>query len=739
MKKGNKRSGGIFGFGTGQDPVEQFLSYMIYHAIMDEEDKSKEDDDSWSSYTISNKEHKSEEEDDEWRLYCEDGSDIGVDPYDYDTEDDYLEALEKYKWRKDAEDGKDYDLSPLKYENESDYEADLNLAKLERHFDADDGSEYGLNPLDYADAAEYEEALEEAREQWRCLYANVETYGLNPYTYDSREWFERDLAYIRQVAKNEWQRKYKDRLIYPLDPENYETEEGYLQDLDDLKYGWREECEEGRIYGVDPTKYETEEEYEEALENAKRVYYGTERKYEAALRLKDIQDGYCRRYDKETREKWVARATFILNNPDVLAANYLTIDGGFLYAQAIKEHFSLPVVYGDEDGEVEIEIGDALEEIAERDPQLAFDAWTWCIRVFGPFNVYEEEKGCVTSILNMLDALPADFVEKTIDLLHQDRDVLDLYLGRKDCSWVAVGLMVSRLLQKDDIETATYIADSFCKRGAKDVASFAGWMIRDSYEIESIEALERERDHILPIVEQLAYPSIQKAIPRWKREIDDKIDKLEYLCDKYAFTRRYAWRANCRDGSEYDLNPLEYETEEAYSRDLDEAIEEAHSTQKQGLMSQSVGNDSSKNETKADQKAKRPVTKGENANKERPRISPQLQKKIDEAIQIKLAQNNNGREPQRTNTRDPFAADDNTEYTFCGVRFLSGSKVYQYRTDDKTITVGDRVIVPVGTEGKEVVAIVEAVKQYTRAHAPYPLNEVKKIIRKLPPDESRDQ
>lgn len=28
-----------------------------------------------------------------WRFTCEDGSDVGLDPYDYDTEDEYSDAL----------------------------------------------------------------------------------------------------------------------------------------------------------------------------------------------------------------------------------------------------------------------------------------------------------------------------------------------------------------------------------------------------------------------------------------------------------------------------------------------------------------------------------------------------------------------------------------------------------------------------------------------------------------------
>lgn len=66
-----------------------------------------------------------------WRLNCEDGSEYGISPEDYETRDEYHKALhrEKYAWR-------DY---------------------------CDDGSAYGVNSKDYETKEEYEDALEYAR------------------------------------------------------------------------------------------------------------------------------------------------------------------------------------------------------------------------------------------------------------------------------------------------------------------------------------------------------------------------------------------------------------------------------------------------------------------------------------------------------------------------------------------------------------------------------------------------
>lgn len=66
-----------------------------------------------------------------WRLNCEDGSEYGISPEDYETRDEYHEALhrEKYAWREWCEDGTDFGVDPDDYETEDEYEEALEEAK----------------------------------------------------------------------------------------------------------------------------------------------------------------------------------------------------------------------------------------------------------------------------------------------------------------------------------------------------------------------------------------------------------------------------------------------------------------------------------------------------------------------------------------------------------------------------------------------------------------------------------
>lgn len=82
------------------------------------------------------------EEDTDWREYADDGSEYGLDPEDFDDEDEYEEALEEamYGWRDEVEDGDKYGLDPDDYETEEEYLEALAEAK-----GGDDGSTITLS------------------------------------------------------------------------------------------------------------------------------------------------------------------------------------------------------------------------------------------------------------------------------------------------------------------------------------------------------------------------------------------------------------------------------------------------------------------------------------------------------------------------------------------------------------------------------------------------------------------
>lgn len=102
---------------------------------------------------------------DGWKLYCEDGFDYDVDPDDYDSEEEYMEALTeaKYAWRDECEDGSEHGIDAEDYETVEEYEEALNEAKNGWHDECEDGFEYDVDPEDYENEEEYNDAIELAK------------------------------------------------------------------------------------------------------------------------------------------------------------------------------------------------------------------------------------------------------------------------------------------------------------------------------------------------------------------------------------------------------------------------------------------------------------------------------------------------------------------------------------------------------------------------------------------------
>ncbi|MDI9468933.1 MAG: hypothetical protein QM296_01865 [Bacillota bacterium] len=75
------------------------------------------------------------------------------------------------------------------------------------------------------------------------------------------------------------------------------------------------------------------------------------------------------------------------------------------------------------------------------------------------------------------------------------------------------------------------------------------------------------------------------------------------------------------------------------------------------------------------------------------------------------------------------------ERIFLSVSFPSSGKRYTYLGDDDSIEAGDAIIVPVGDEGRELPVIVERVDYCAAADAPYPLDKIKRMIRRCSDDE----
>ncbi len=74
-----------------------------------------------------------------------------------------------------------------------------------------------------------------------------------------------------------------------------------------------------------------------------------------------------------------------------------------------------------------------------------------------------------------------------------------------------------------------------------------------------------------------------------------------------------------------------------------------------------------------------------------------------------------------------------TKVMVCACRFNKNGMLYHYRCEDISVMPGDRVIVRVGAEGRVKAASVVSVLFCTAEDAPYPLDEMKTIVKRVEP------
>ena len=543
-------------------------------------------------------------------------------------------------------------------------------------------------------------------------------------------------------ADHSWRSLYDYDVETGIDPNDYETEDEYLEVLNAAKTAWRDYHFYDPETGVDPEDYDTEEEFEEALAEAKRALgadasssavgnvsvpitlsvsvsypgqealeaikrdaYPDERSYEAARYLCDLEQGTAWILEDTDIEAEKARCRFILDRP-CLAARYLTAYNGFILAQAVRDHFTLPIEVESEDTESKLSLDDLISEVAEEDSALALDIWVWCIKEFGPHQKYLRHKWSLYSaILGRLDEYPEEFRKLAIKKLGTDTgfakgvltDNPDIPYGIADCITTA---LENGSFQEAQIMFVATVTNPVLR--GKDIEAIINSVLCGISNYEELESMELFQKFLMPIIKKINNKRIQRLVPQFKTTITNYINSVERTVEKYQYSRRYAWRKTCQDGSPYDLDPLDFETEEEYNKAIQEEKYRWRRWHREGSR---YGLDVNSFETEEEY---------EKALREKQAIERQE----------RLAQ-------RQASYIDPLADTDKTIYDFCGVSFGNHSHPYHYLTGGIEVSIGDQVEVPSNRPEGVNVGTVVSVSKHLRSSAPYPVDRAKTILRKI--------
>lgn len=434
-------------------------------------------------------------EHDEWKnKYDPENECPQIEPECFEDEYKYAKAVEAERctaWKKTYDPYERFiEVDPFDYADEADYKAAIRMAQEElgagwkRKYDSQERFDE-IDPLDFDEEADYRKAVLSAQEElcrtWRNAYdPNGWFAEIDPQDYGDEWDYEAAVSDAREGRNEEWIELHdpeREMLITAsVDPDDYATELEYMQALWKAKEAWQEEEDPDHRYpDISPQDFDGQQEYREAVR---------ERAEEDLLECTEVLD-----------EK-------IVEDTADPVGRYLTADGDALCAQAVKEHFTLPIELPDEEDSVVTECTALFEEIAGFDQELAMEVWAWCIKTFAPHLHRVGNRWEIT--VEVMTLIICDGDEKIQQqFLHQlERDpafVRALYryseIDEYDIDWT-----VTQLLKKGKIETAEGVISACMENEQIPVIAWiraVDGVLEGCEEIQMLDAFEQR---IYPII-----------------------------------------------------------------------------------------------------------------------------------------------------------------------------------------------------------------------------------------------
>ncbi len=540
-------------------------------------------------------------------------------------------------------------------------------AKCEWRDEIEDDFEFDIDPEDYEDQEDYEEALEKAK--------------LNSKT----TWCDEESEFNELNAEK-------------VDFEDYDVKDYYGEKSEEADELFSGELEMQDDFSADMSlTFSVEVSYpgERQLQQIKESDYPNKRTYDAAYALCEIEHGDPFIPSDTTKEKEAEKYRFILSQ-SCIAARYLTKYDGFIYVQAIKEHFDLPINVPDEDNAVNTSFTDFFMELAEEDVSLAIDVWAWCIKEFGAYQIYMENRNTIYNhIIFDIDDYPEEFSDRLIDRLGTDQAFRKGLLTDSPDIPYSVSDFISKALITDRKNIAQEIFNS----AMQNPVATGKWkedvlerLISDSSNWEELETMEAVRQYILPLAKKMSDKRIQRVFPKLVKKADEYIEYVEISAGKYRYSRRYLWRAKYKDKRLENIDPLQYETEQEYL--------EAVQIRKYGWR-QYI-----------------PTYKHKFADPS----NYETVQEFNAAYQVAADKEYNNP------TFKDHDSDDKNIYKFCKVELEEyPNNKYYYFPGTLALNIGDRVIVPFGRDNEEIYGIVVSVGECYGSVFPCAIENIKYV------------
>lgn len=452
--------------------------------------------------------------------------------------------------------------------------------------------------------------------------------------------------------------------------------------------------------------------YEPTDEEIAESGFSNIREYNAAFHL------LCCLKEKSLSDYQVEKkdvSLFILeHSSDIEAAKYLSIYDGFLFSEAIRNNFTLPCALPMEKEKREYNFCDILEKLSNYDETISIEVWKWCLKTFIPYSEYDEsvfKQLCNDAVL-YCSLYKESFIERFIEEFEKDEDFYnDVFKHLSEYDYF-FALVLTKAIEKECYKTADNMFRDILNmiNGYwKDINRFIDDIIMCAPLNKDLIVMEYFKNNIFPIIKEINIGMVQDEVKNWEKKIDDYILKVEMNSEKYAYSRRNAWRKEVPDGKKYGLNVLRFYNKEDYLKAY--KIEEERNNKidlgEYDEMNGYLFNFDTRSEF---------LLRLTNYLDDR-----YIKKEDLEKIINKISE----KRKRRQNTYSREFGDSSETVIVYGVVFGNSDYIYSYRGKED-YDVGEKVIVPF--RDKKSIGEIVAKGECKLGASPFPVNNMKFII-----------
>ncbi len=335
-------------------------------------------------------------------------------------------------------------------------------------------------------------------------------------------------------------------------------------------YDWHDDYESGAEYGISPDDYDTREEFEEAIEEARAAFnyvddiddlndaemnsnainipitisfsFGAvdnppkkqkKQKFKAVeeqpklFNIEYRSDEARRILVKAERgysyPKNVLKSCKFITEDASVASKYLTVRNKFLYVQAIKDNFKLPISVPDEHGGIKTTFLKFMKKLSKVDAELSLKVWAWCLDTFLPYLEYSKDTWITQSVFLDIEEFEKEFIYEIVEYMSKDTGFVEnLFLKNVPIAPIDKILLAALELNRFDVaqKIITCVMDNQ-KLKIRDKISIIDSCVSQCVSLKNMAMSDAFQKNIFPILISKANERVNENLSYWESVLRD--------------------------------------------------------------------------------------------------------------------------------------------------------------------------------------------------------------------------